>query len=240
MTSSSTWARMPLVSSSTLVSDRAGWSDRSASKTLAERAFWDYFKNNITRFDGVATLPGAIFGAPTQFGTDLPGTTQMILPWLQGPMPESQLNSIYYNLVHVSDSKLSQPTKLISAARANVRALTVPEAGGERFLIISDQLFANDVALVSTSTCIYCNPLLTNRLLNSSPSSTFSTLPRGIPILHSVKRLLLVLWTLTAPSPSKSLVSSTRIASRFSLNRSEQLSLSFSVSRLSGSCTVAS
>lgn len=37
---------------------------------------------------------------------------------------------------------------LTAVARANVLALTTQEAGGERFLIHAEELFANDIALV--------------------------------------------------------------------------------------------
>lgn len=72
---------------------------------MAERAFWDFFKTKQPTFDGVVTLPGSVFGPATQFANELSGAEQMMEPWLKGPMPESQLDTAFYNLVHVSDGE---------------------------------------------------------------------------------------------------------------------------------------
>lgn len=97
------WAKTHPAQSSTTVRHLPVEADLSVSKVLAERAFWDFFKTNKPSFDGVATLPGAIFGPPTQFADALTGAVQMIQPWLQGPKPREQLNKAYYNVVHVAD-----------------------------------------------------------------------------------------------------------------------------------------
>lgn len=105
---------------------------RIASKVVAEHAFWDYFKEQKPSFDGTAILPGAIFGPRKQFGAVVTGSVELMLPWVQGPVPEEQLSGEYFTMVHVTDGKtwsvsadiqllvpqlvLSSPPELVASA----------------------------------------------------------------------------------------------------------------------------
>ncbi|KAI9337386.1 hypothetical protein DFJ73DRAFT_849242 [Zopfochytrium polystomum] len=96
-----------------------------ASKTLAERAAWDFLKESPRSFDLVACNPPFVYGPLLQKVTSvdevntsckyiadyLTGTTTKILPIAAG-------------FVDVRD-----------VAHGHVRALTVPEAGGNRFIL---------------------------------------------------------------------------------------------------------
>jgi dihydroflavonol-4-reductase len=101
------------------------------SKTLAERAAWDF----MAEHDGPTTLttilPGAVFGPV--LGADHLGSTQIVARLLAG-MPGTP--RIGFEIVDVRD-----------LADIHIRAMTAPEAGGERFLATGEFMWLRDMAL---------------------------------------------------------------------------------------------
>lgn len=101
------------------------------SKTFAERAAWDFMAGH----DGTTTLttilPGAVFG-PVLTADNL-GSTQIVARLLAG-MPGTP--RIGFEVVDVRD-----------LADLHVRAMTAPEAAGERFLGTGEFLWMRDMAL---------------------------------------------------------------------------------------------
>lgn len=119
------------------VSDETLWTDDDPalpayrrSKTLAERAAWDF----MARHDGPTTLttilPGAVFG-PVLAADNL-GSTQIVARLLAG-MPGTP--RIGFEIVDVRD-----------LADVHVRAMTAPEAAGQRFLATGEFLWLRDMA----------------------------------------------------------------------------------------------
>jgi dihydroflavonol-4-reductase len=101
------------------------------SKTLAEKAAWDF----MSGYDGPTTLatvlPGAVFGpilAPGNLGS-----VRIIARMLQGQMPGSP--RIGLEVVDVRD-----------LADLHIRAMTAPAAAGERFLGTGDFVWMREVA----------------------------------------------------------------------------------------------
>ncbi|TXT07349.1 hypothetical protein VHUM_03069 [Vanrija humicola] len=111
-----------------------------ASKTLSERALWDFVKDKKPAFDAVAILPSLILGPPTQYNTTdaVTGSPRLIIPYVLPGKTDAELQVPTYNSVDVRD-----------VALASVRALTTPEAAGERFILSATPLFGNDVAVVA-------------------------------------------------------------------------------------------
>ncbi|KAF8308488.1 D-lactaldehyde dehydrogenase [Clavulina sp. PMI_390] len=120
-----------------------GYSTYCASKTLAERAAWDFMSahrgdGSIT-FDLVATNPSYIFGP--------------ILHDVQSPETLNESHKLFFDTVTAKDSQLT-PEKAAkylggmvdarTVALAHVRALSVEEAGGNRFFVTDSQWSAQD------------------------------------------------------------------------------------------------
>eukprot|EP01134_Creolimax_fragrantissima_P006525 CFRG6525T1 len=107
----------------------------TASKTLAERAAWDFVKNNSAhKFDMTTINPGLVFGET--LGS--PGTSVNIIKnIINGKVPMAP--KLNFEIVDVED-----------VARAHVRAMVIPEASGKRFVLVAGNMPAIDVAKVIT------------------------------------------------------------------------------------------
>ncbi|BEI99593.1 hypothetical protein CcaverHIS631_0406360 [Cutaneotrichosporon cavernicola] len=118
-----------------------------ASKSLSERAFWDFFKAS-QKFDGVALdcalvrnvfgFADEIYGEPKGYAASqgrVEGSNTSLVPWITSP-PDVDLTAQVFPCVDAND-----------VAIAAVRALTVPAAGGERFLITTKTAQNNDFAI---------------------------------------------------------------------------------------------
>lgn len=92
------------------------------SKTLAERAAWDYVAGEGAGLELSVVNPVAIFGPP--LGSDTGTSLELLRRMLEGKMPG--LPRLSFGIVDVRD-----------VADLHVRAMTHPEASGERFLAIS-------------------------------------------------------------------------------------------------------
>lgn len=120
------------------VSDETLWTDPDEktllpyrrSKTLAERAAWDFMAS--TQDTTLTTiLPGAVFGPILT--TDNLGSVTIIGRLLSG-MPGTP--KIAFEVVDVRD-----------VADLHIRAMTAPEAAGERFLGTGEFMWMHDMAL---------------------------------------------------------------------------------------------
>lgn len=121
------------------ITDETLWTDPDApeidayrrSKTLAERSAWEF----VERAGGSTTLttilPGAVLGPI--LGTDNLGSVQVIGRLLRGEMP--MVPNIGLEVVDVRD-----------VADLHVRAMTSPDAAGERFLATGDLMWMPDIA----------------------------------------------------------------------------------------------
>lgn len=101
------------------------------SKTLAERAAWDFMAGHDGPTTLTTILPGAVFG-PVLSGDTL-GSTQIVARLLAG-MPGAP--RIGFEIVDVRD-----------LADIHIRAMTAPEAAGERFLATGEFMWMRDMAL---------------------------------------------------------------------------------------------
>ena len=113
--------------------DQAGLTAYRRSKTVAERAAWDY----IERADGstqlTTVLPGAIFGPALT--ADNFGSLQILSRMLEGRVP--RYPSLAFEVVDVRD-----------VADLHIRAMTAPEAEGERFIATGELLWMGEVAAI--------------------------------------------------------------------------------------------
>ncbi|OCF42692.1 dihydrokaempferol 4-reductase [Kwoniella heveanensis CBS 569] len=119
--------------------DASGQAKYRASKALAERAFWKFFDDNKPSFDGVAINPPLVLG-PIIHQCDKPESLNtsvaVFYSWMKGEKTEKDLPAGGMNYVDVRDTALG-----------HVLALTVPEAGGERFITGNGPVSGNDYVL---------------------------------------------------------------------------------------------
>ena len=101
------------------------------SKALAERTAWDVMVGEPTAL--TTLLPGAIFGPALR--SDQGGSVSIIRGLLHG-RPRF-LPRLAFNITDVRD-----------LASMHVSALTMPEAAGERFILMGDALWFHEVAKV--------------------------------------------------------------------------------------------
>lgn len=104
------------------VLDGPGVDAYGKSKTLSERAAWDFVAGEGAGMELVTMLPVAVMGSV--MGKDVSGSNHIVQNMLNGAMPV--LLDIYLPVVDVRD-----------VASAHILALETPEAAGQRFLISS-------------------------------------------------------------------------------------------------------
>jgi nucleoside-diphosphate-sugar epimerase len=103
-------------------SNDEGLAPYTKSKTLAERAAWDFIAREGGALELSVVNPVAVFGPV--LGPDLSGSTFLIKRLLDGGMPG--VPRLYFGLVDVRD-----------VADLHLRAMTHPAAKGERFLAVA-------------------------------------------------------------------------------------------------------
>jgi len=106
-----------------------------ASKTLAEQAFWKFIKDEKPSFDGVTINPPLVLGPiihPCDKPESLNTSVAAFYEWQRGNKSEEDFPALG-NFVDVRDCAL-----------AHVKALTVEEAGGERFIVGAGPHSAHD------------------------------------------------------------------------------------------------
>ncbi|PZQ18357.1 MAG: epimerase [Rhodanobacter denitrificans] len=97
------------------------------SKTLAERAAWDFVSGDGRAIELTTLLPVAVMGPV--LGRDVTGSNHLIQLMLTGKM--RALPDLHVPIVDVRD-----------VAKAHVQAMTEPRAAGERFLLSSGRALA--------------------------------------------------------------------------------------------------
>ena len=121
------------------VSDESRWTDtRDAklgpyrlAKTLAERAAWDFMASRSGPTTLTMVLPAAIAGPV--LGVENLHSIQLVKRMLNGSLP--RLPRIGFCMVDVRD-----------VVDLHIRAMTAPEAAGERFIAASDWVWMADVS----------------------------------------------------------------------------------------------
>jgi dihydroflavonol-4-reductase len=135
------WPRM---TSADCVSDESRWTDTTEpgltpyrlSKAIAERAAWDFMAGQSGLTTLTTILPSAVFGPV--FTPENLGSVQLISRLLDGKMPG--IPRIGFCVVDVRD-----------VVDLHIRAMTAPEAAGQRFIAAGDWMRWADVAEVLRS-----------------------------------------------------------------------------------------
>lgn len=143
MTSAVEACRPPMTSPDG-VSDETRWTDTSdaklgpyrIAKTLAERAAWDFMASQSGPTALTTILPAAVVG-PT-LSADNPHSVQLAQRMLNGSLP--RFPRLGFCVVDVRD-----------VVDLHIRAMTAPEAAGERFIAASDWVWMADVARIVRS-----------------------------------------------------------------------------------------
>lgn len=107
--------------------DQPGLPAYIKSKTLAERAAWDFIKKSDGKLELVALNPTGIFGPA--LGKDFSSSLQIIQTMLEGHMPA--VPDVSFGVADVRD-----------VADAHIRAMTNPNAAGSRFIVTGDQMMS--------------------------------------------------------------------------------------------------
>ncbi|MFJ6988143.1 MULTISPECIES: NAD-dependent epimerase/dehydratase family protein [unclassified Streptomyces] len=123
------------------VTDETLWTDPEdptlipyrRSKTLAERAAWDFMADHGGTTELTTVLPGAVFGPV--LSTETLGSVGIVARMLSGKMPG--VPRIGLEVVDVRD-----------LVDAHLRAMTSPAAAGERFLATGEFLWMADMARI--------------------------------------------------------------------------------------------
>ena len=97
-------------------------SSYNKSKVLAERAAWDFISKEGGNLEFATINPVAIFGP--SFGPDISSGFELLKNLLDGSM--KAVPNLYMNIIDVRD-----------VADLHIRAMTNPEAKGQRFLALA-------------------------------------------------------------------------------------------------------
>jgi nucleoside-diphosphate-sugar epimerase len=174
---SSTGASTP--ADATGIADETVWTDPASpgintyrrSKTLAERAAWDFMKDHPGPMTLTAILPAAVFGPV--LGTEIPGSVQVIRRLLDGRLPG--IPRLGFSVVDVRD-----------VADLHIRAMTSPQAAGERFIASGEFLWMADIAKILRSHLGERGARVPRRRL---PSPALRALARVVPPLRTLTPL---------------------------------------------------
>ncbi|KAJ5542313.1 hypothetical protein N7535_004733 [Penicillium sp. DV-2018c] len=132
-----------------------------ASKTFAEKAAWDFVKNEKPNFDIATINPPLVFGP--------------IVPYLNSLEAINTSNQRMRNLVQGKMKEKIDPTgnflwvDVRDVALAHVRAIEVPEAGGERFFVTAGHFSNKEIADIARET----HPQLESKLPAKDAPSDF-------------------------------------------------------------------
>lgn len=137
-----------------------------ASKTLAEKAAWEFVKKENPQFDIATINPPLVLGPVVRYLSSLDTintSNQRIRDMIQGKCKDGLPPSFgVYLWADVRD-----------VALAHVKAAEVPEAGGKRFLIAADAYMSNaDIARIITNNF----PTLSHHL----PAKLESDIPKDV------------------------------------------------------------
>lgn len=200
MTSAAAAARPRLDSGR--ASDESTWADPDdpqfdgyrISKILAERAAWDFMKGSAGRTTLTTILPGAVFG-PVLAKENL-GSVRIIHRLLEGKPPA--LPRLGFAVVDVRD-----------LADLHIRAMTAPEAAGERFLAAGEFMWMEEIARTLRSALgEQARKVSTRRL----PDVVFRVLARFSSDLGTIAPLLGRVTAVTSEKARRTLLFSPRPA----------------------------
>jgi nucleoside-diphosphate-sugar epimerase len=158
------------------VGDETVWTDPDdlnlnayrRSKVIAERAAWDFMAGNTGPTTLTTILPGAVFG-PVLTSANL-GSVQVIQRLLHGR--PAGIPRLGFWIVDVRD-----------LADLHIRAMTCPEAGGERFIAVGDFMWMQDMARTLRATLGEYAAEVPTRLL---PDFTVRLMALFVPALRAV------------------------------------------------------
>ncbi len=134
---SSCGAATPVTMGAATISDEETWSDPGKqdpyrrSKTLAERAAWEFMKAEGGATELTTVLPSGVFGPV--LSQDGLGSVQFIQRIIDGRLP--RIPNVGLNIIDVRD-----------LAIAHVDAMTAPGAAGQRLIINGDFMWMKDIA----------------------------------------------------------------------------------------------
>ncbi|GFZ49479.1 Putative uncharacterized oxidoreductase [Saitozyma sp. JCM 24511] len=115
-----------------------GFHSYSASKTLAEQAFWKFIEDKKPSWDGVTINPPWVLG-PIIHECDTPEklntSVQIFYKWAAGKKTQADLPA---------EDDSGNWVNVIDVALAHVRALEVPEASGQRYLTSNGPFVVQD------------------------------------------------------------------------------------------------
>ncbi len=111
--------------------EEKGLGEYDRSKTLAERAAWDFAAETNSTNKLTTVLPGMILG-PMMTG-NISGSVEVVSRMLQGRVPA--LPRAGFSIVGVHD-----------LAELHLRAMVAPEAAGQRLIGVGDFLWMEDIA----------------------------------------------------------------------------------------------
>ncbi len=111
--------------------EEKGLSEYARSKTLAERAAWEFAGQTTGTLELTTILPGMVLG-PVMTRT-ISGSVELISRMLTGKVPA--LPRVGFSVVDVRD-----------LAALHLQAMRAPEAAGQRFLGVGDFLWMADMA----------------------------------------------------------------------------------------------
>ncbi len=100
------------------------------SKTLAEKAAWDYVKHEGAGLELTTIQPSAVIGPVMSH--DYSTSIEIVTQLLEGKLPGLP--------------KLGFQVDVRDVADAHVRAMETPEAAGERFIVANEYLWLNEIA----------------------------------------------------------------------------------------------
>jgi nucleoside-diphosphate-sugar epimerase len=138
---------------------------RMVYQTFAEKAAWNFVKQEKPNFDIATINPPLVFGPVVHYLNSLEAintSNQRMRNLIRGDMKEKLAPSGTFLWVDVRD-----------VALAHVRAIEVPEAGGERFFVTAGFFTNKDIADVIRDT----HPELESKL---PPKDSPSDLPKDI------------------------------------------------------------
>jgi len=135
----------PPMTSPDCVTDESRWTDTNdpklgpyrLAKTLAERAAWDFMANQSGPTTLTTILPAAVLG-PVLSGAENLHSVELAKRLLSGSLP--RFPHLGFCVVDVRD-----------VVDLHIRAMTAPEAAGQRFIAASDWVWMADVASVLRS-----------------------------------------------------------------------------------------
>lgn len=136
---SSCGAATPVTMGVNTVTDEETWSDPSKqepyrrSKTLAEKAAWDFMKAEGGATEFTTILPSGVFGPVLSH--DGLGSVQFIQRIFDGRLP--RIPNVGLNIIDVRD-----------LAIAHVDAMTAPGAAGQRLIVSGDFMWMKEIAAV--------------------------------------------------------------------------------------------